>query len=104
MQLREEAHRYLDALDDNALVLAHAYIQQLIVPDPGSDDAPTLEEVLRLTSVSKGTWSDDVVAARDDRSAKGEERRYSLDELDALLESDTGDWGRIISEDREDRV
>ena len=31
-------------------------------------------------------------------------RRYSLDELDALSASDTGDWGKMISDDREDRV
>lgn len=35
---------------------------------------------------------------------KDASHRYSLEELDTLLANDKGDWGRLISEAREDRV
>ena len=64
-------HNSIDDLDDNALVVVYEQIK-LLLPTHGSSISqgrvPSIEEVLRLTSADKSSWSDAIVAEREGRA------------------------------------
>ena len=70
MTLREEVHQSIDELDNDALAVIRDQIRLLkIVPPPLSVErrVPTIQEVLEMTASDKSSWSDDIIAAREDR-------------------------------------
>jgi len=71
MKLREEIRRSIDGLDNQSLRLLYEQIQMIQQTKHGQDESsavPSIEEVLELTSSSRGPWSDDVIAERRERS------------------------------------
>ncbi len=70
MSLRDEVHRLIDELDAHQLTLLHERMKQLkLTTTVGKTDYPvvTREDVLKLTASDKSNWSDDIIAAREDR-------------------------------------
>ena len=70
MKLKEEIHRSIDTLDNYSLSVLYEQVQMLQRAQADTDKpstAPSLEEVLDLTSCSPGEWSDDVIADREER-------------------------------------
>ena len=70
MTLKEKIHRSIDDLDNCSLTLIYEHIQQLRREKDAQDTlppAPSIEEVLELTSSMTGSWSDDMIADRIDR-------------------------------------
>jgi len=70
MRLREEIRGSIDDLKNQCLALLHEQIQMFRQTKRGQDEptaVPSIEEVLELTSSSRGPWSDDVIAERRER-------------------------------------
>ena len=70
MSLRDEVHRLIDELDAHQLTLLHERMKQLnLITTVGKTDCPvvTREDVLKLTASDNSNWSDDIIAAREDR-------------------------------------
>jgi len=71
MKLREQIRRSIEALDNDSLTLLYEQIQRLQQRKQSRDEscaAPSIEDVLELTSSLGGSWSDDVIAERCERS------------------------------------
>lgn len=70
MTLREQVHRSIDQLDDEALALVFEQLQAL-KRETGLDEektsVPSLEEVLEMTASDTSSWSDELIAEREDR-------------------------------------
>lgn len=70
MKLREQIRRSIDGLDNQSLTLLYEQIQMIQQTKHGQDGpsaAPSIQDVLELTSSSRGPWSDDVIAERRER-------------------------------------
>lgn len=70
MTLRETVHQSIDQLDNDALTVIYKQIKllELTVKDVNSSKrVPSIEEVWELTSADKSSWSDAVIADREDR-------------------------------------
>lgn len=83
MSLRDEVHRLIDELDAHQLTLLHQRMKHLKLtttvaktdsPAVNREDVlnspkrvPSIEEVWELTSADKSSWSDAVIADREDR-------------------------------------
>lgn len=70
MTLREEVHQSIDELDNYALAVIRDQIKLLKIASPTSHVAkrvPTIQEVLQMTASDTSNWSDDIIAAREDR-------------------------------------
>ena len=70
MTLREEIHQSIDELDNGALAVIREQIKLLKIappPPPETKRVPTIQEVLEMTASDKSSWSDDIIAAREDR-------------------------------------
>lgn len=70
MSLRDEVHRLIDELDAHQLTLLHERMKQLkLTTSVGKTDYPlvTRKDMLKLTASDKSNWSDDIIAAREDR-------------------------------------
>jgi len=70
MKLREQIRRSIDALDNYSLTVLYEQIhmlQQTKQDQTEPSAAPSVEEVLELTSSLRGSWSDDVIAERSER-------------------------------------
>lgn len=70
MYLREAIHQSIDQLDNDALPVIYEQIKLLQLSATESESPeqiPTIEEVWALTSSDKSSWSDDIIAAREDR-------------------------------------
>jgi hypothetical protein len=69
--LRQKVEHELDALDNRSMAAVYEQLRLLnFMRRPSTKRrmaAPDIEEVLRLTSSSKGSWSEAVVAGREER-------------------------------------
>lgn len=70
MKLKEAIWDSIEGLDNDALALLYEQIQRLKQVERGGSpgaEAPSLDEVLRLTGGAPGSWSEDVIADRAER-------------------------------------
>ena len=70
MTLKEAVHQSIDQLDNDALALIYEKIKRLqsAKPDEATPErVPAIDEVWELTSADKSSWSDAVIADREDR-------------------------------------
>lgn len=69
--LRQKVERELDDLDNRSMAAVYEHVRLLNSIRRSSRKrhmaAPDIEEVLKLTSSSKGSWSEAVVADREER-------------------------------------
>ncbi|MFZ3207708.1 MAG: hypothetical protein WA140_02600 [Geobacteraceae bacterium] len=69
--LRQKIERELDALDNRSMAAVYEHLRLLnFMRRPSIKRriaTPDIEEVLRLTSSSKGSWTEVVVASREER-------------------------------------
>ncbi len=69
--LRQKVEHELDALDNRSMAAVYEQLRLLNSvrrsPVKLRIDTQDIENVLRLTSASKGSWSDTVIASREER-------------------------------------
>lgn len=70
MTLKEAILQSIDQLDNDALSVVYDQIKLLQMPVPESSSTrpiPTIEEIWEMGGHDKSNWSDDIIAAREDR-------------------------------------
>jgi len=67
MKIRDTLHETIDSLDADALQSVYAHVQELLQRNEAQAPplAPTLAEVLALTSEDSGNWADELSAERE---------------------------------------
>ena len=69
--LRQKVERELDALDNRSMAALYEHLHLLnYIRRPSTKrrmTTPDINEVLRLTSSSKGSWTESVLAGREER-------------------------------------